>query len=218
MSDAVFTALSEEILTGRFAPGYALPGERDLAASFNVNRHAVREALKRLQQVGLVAISQGGPTKVLDWRTSAGLDALVPLAYAGRIPPAKIIDDVREMRVALGVDAARLCALRANAEQVEAVVAAAEAYPDAPSSAIELSARDLIFWTAVIDGTNNLAYRLGLNTLASTIAAVGQEHIAGLLEEYANRDRHLELAGAIARHSPHDARGVAQRLLAGGEQ
>ena len=50
VSDAVFAALTEEVLSGRLAPDEALPSERELAEAFEVNRHAVREALKRLRE------------------------------------------------------------------------------------------------------------------------------------------------------------------------
>ncbi len=213
VSQSVFTALTEDILTGRFTPGETLPSERDLATGFDVNRHAVREALKRLQQVGLVAISQGGPTKVLDWRSNAGLDALIPLAHSGRVPPVSMVNDLLETRAALGIDCARLCALRANPQQVQAVLAAAQAYPVGTWTIPELSAIDFAFWIAVVEGSNNIAYRLGLNTLASAIAAIGQQHLGDLLAEYADRDTHLELAAAIKNHDPDFAHRIAQQLL-----
>ena len=41
------------------APGDALPSERQLSDELGASRHAVREALKRLQQAGLISISPG---------------------------------------------------------------------------------------------------------------------------------------------------------------
>jgi DNA-binding transcriptional MocR family regulator len=60
LSDRVFEQLGAEILLGRYAPGHSLPSERALSELFDVNRHVVREAQKRLQQVGLLSIAQGG--------------------------------------------------------------------------------------------------------------------------------------------------------------
>ena len=40
--------LRDEILLGQYRPGERLPSERDLAARFQVNRGAVREAIKTL--------------------------------------------------------------------------------------------------------------------------------------------------------------------------
>lgn len=213
VSDAVFVGLTEEILSGRLAAGEPLPSERELAEGFAVNRHAVREALKRLQQSGLVAISQGGRTRVLDWRRNAGLDSLVALAFSGAVPPADLLEDVLVMRAAVGADAARLCAEQATDDELAAVVTAAGDYPTTPSSAEQLVTVDLVFWTAVVDGAHNLAYRLGLNTLATGIAGVGADRFAGLLEEYADRDAHLRLADLLAGRDAAGAYALARDLL-----
>ena len=62
------------VLDGRVPLGVRLPAERELAARFGVNRHAVREAVKRLEQVRLVRVAQSTDTRVADWRRHAGLD------------------------------------------------------------------------------------------------------------------------------------------------
>lgn len=213
VSDEVFAAIVQEILDGGFAPGAALPSERELAESFAVNRHAVREALKRVQQAGLVRIAQGGKTRVQDWRSHAGLDLLVSLSESGTVPTQDLIQDMAVMRAALGADAARLCAEVATDDQVAAVLAAAEAYPADPGPQSDLVAVDLAFWQAVVDGSHNVAYRLGLNTLASSIEQIGYEEFEGLLEEYADREAHLALAHAIADRDASGAHDLAERLL-----
>ena len=50
LPDEVFGQLLGEIVSGRYAPGETLPGERGLSDVFGVNRHVVREALKRLRE------------------------------------------------------------------------------------------------------------------------------------------------------------------------
>ncbi|MGY1526023.1 GntR family transcriptional regulator [Streptomyces sp. MN3] len=60
VSDQLYALLRDRILSGALAAGTALTAERELAAEFEVNRHAVREAVKRLQQARLVEVSHGG--------------------------------------------------------------------------------------------------------------------------------------------------------------
>lgn len=215
VSDAVFGQLVTEILAGRLAPGAALPGERELAERFGVNRHAVREALKGVRQAGLVRIAQGGKTRVLDWRAHAGLDALSTLAETGALPPVRMLRDIAEMRRSVAADAARLCAERATAEQRAAVSAAAERYPAATDRPADAAEADLAFWTAVIDGSGNVAYRLGLNTLVAGFGAIGWPVIAdlGLFMEYVDRESHVELARLIAAADADGARTLATELL-----
>src|SRR3954451_11768659 len=79
VSDAVFEQLQAQILGGHLAAGEALPSERALTELMGVNRQAVREALKRLDQAGLVEINHGGVTRARNYRESAGLDLLSTL-------------------------------------------------------------------------------------------------------------------------------------------
>ena len=102
--------------TARYPVGTNLPAERQLAEDFGVNRHVIREATKRAEQVGLVKATQGGGTDVLDFEKTAGLDALALLAeYAAEdLIGARLWRAGFEMRAAIGTDLARLCALRAD--------------------------------------------------------------------------------------------------------
>lgn len=213
ISDTVFVRLVEEILTGRLAAGEPIPSERELSLALHVNRHAVREALKRLQQAGLVRISHGGKTRVLDWRTSAGLDALTGLAGAGVIPAGQIVGDVAVMRRSIGADAARLCALHASEDQRAAISAAAAAYP--ASGAVEVIGDvDLTFWRAVVDGSGNIAYRLALNTLVAAFDDIGYDTIHALgAAEFTDRAAHVGLAAAIAARDADAAHRLAEELL-----
>ncbi|MUL65378.1 GntR family transcriptional regulator [Mycobacterium sp. CBMA 234] len=213
VSDAVFAHLVDEILAGRVAVDEALPSERELALAFAVNRHAVREALKRLQQARLVRISHGGKTRVQDWRQTAGLDVLSTLAATGAVPALQIARDIMVMRRSVAADAARLCARHASDDQLVAIGAAAAAYP--PERTDESISADLAFWTLVIDGSGNLAYRLALNTLVAAFADIGFGVIAelGTSAELADRDAHLVLAQRLAERDGDGAHRLADELL-----
>src|SRR3954471_15543951 len=114
-SAQIHADLRAAILDGTYAAGAPLPSERQLSDELGASRHAVREALKRLQQAGLVSISQGGATRVRDWRRHGGLDLLLALGAEGQAPPELgLVRAALEMRASVGADAARLCALRAD--------------------------------------------------------------------------------------------------------
>lgn len=213
VSDGVFVHIVDEILSGRLAVDEALPSERELALAFAVNRHAVREALKRLQQARLVRISHGGKTRVLDWRQTAGLDVLSTLAATGAVPAQQVAHDIMVMRRSVAADAARLCARTASDDQLAAISVAASAYPEPPASASYTV--DLEFWTAVIDGSGNLAYRLALNTLVSSFADIGWETIAdlGIGVELADRAAHIALAERLSARDGDGAHRLADELL-----
>jgi GntR family transcriptional repressor for pyruvate dehydrogenase complex len=160
-SARIYEDLRARILAGDVSE---LPSERRLADDLGASRHAVREALKRLQQAGLIRISQGGATRVRDWRRHGGLELLLEL---DELPAGLEIERaILEMRASVGADAARRCAARANA----VVRAELEARAEMLAAEVELDARNAIyeaFWDLIIDGADNLAYRLALNTLVS---------------------------------------------------
>lgn len=215
VSDAVFGQVVNEILSGRLVPGDALPAERELAERFGVNRHAIREALKQVRQAGLVHIAHGGKTRVLDWRTNAGLSLLSALAATGAVPPPRILRDITEMRRCVAADAARLCALRADADQLAAITEAATRYPEDVTELADADEADLDFWTAIIEGSGNVAYQLALNTLVADFAAIvlptGAE--SGFLAETSDRAAHLELASRIAARDAEGAGRLTEELL-----
>lgn len=61
----VARALKEEILSGIFPVGSALPTEHALRQRFSVSRFTIREALRQLRKDGLIASRQGAGTVVV---------------------------------------------------------------------------------------------------------------------------------------------------------
>lgn len=200
-SDAVHTSLRGEILDGTLVPGDAVPSERVLAERFGVNRHAIREALKRLQQAGLIRISQGGATRVLDWRGSGGLEVLLDLMDSGAEPPEEIVRSVVEMRASIGIDAARLCSERASAHVRERIGELADETATALDEEDE-AAMDLFvaLWSSIVDGSANLAYRLAINSLNRAL------------------DLYPDLAAALFPNDPEGLRALAAGFRGGDSQ
>src|SRR3954452_23410904 len=120
VSSQIHARLRADILGGRFAPGDALPSKRTLSEELETSRHAIREALKRLQQAGLVSISQGGATRVRDWRHHGALGWLVEGAVPEGLQARRA---ARDMRGSIGADAARRAAQRGDASLKAHVVA-----------------------------------------------------------------------------------------------
>ena len=81
-SERVFADLLEAVVAGRYAPGEKLPRQRELAADLGVTLQPLREALKRLEQVGVVEARHGDATRVRDWRAHGTLDVLAHLGPA----------------------------------------------------------------------------------------------------------------------------------------
>jgi GntR family transcriptional regulator, transcriptional repressor for pyruvate dehydrogenase complex len=212
----VFEQLSAQILDGRLAAGEALPAERTLTESFGVNRQAIREALQRLHQLGLVQIRHGDTTRVSDFRHQAGLDLLPRLLLKadGQLD-VEVIRSVMEMRAAIGPDAAAWCAVRAEPATAQRLAALAAAMAG-PTDLAVLTALDLEFWDLVVDGSENIAYRLALNSLRQSYHPAQAAVSAILADELLDAGGHRAIAAAIERGAPDEARAAATRLLGRG--
>ena len=212
VSDTVHERLRRDIVEGRLAPGDPLPSERALSEQLGVHRHGVREALKRLQQAGLVRISQGGATRVLDWRDSGGLEVLLDLTGdASEPPPHTLMRDVLEMRASIGVDAARRCAARASVDERATVERLADETANAiGSDPLRLDDLYAALWRAIVVGSGNVAYRLALNSLMTALDAY--EAVAAALRPRDGGDVRA-LGAAIAARDEPGADAAARRLL-----
>ncbi len=212
VSRRVHDALRQRILDGELSPGDKIPSERILAEEFGVNRHAVREALKRLQQASLIRITHGGATRVLDWRDTGGLEVLLDLGRDPVDPPGELVRSVLEMRASIGVDAARLCASRADQDARAEIGRLGER----ASSLVDAGEPELLdqafaeFWLAIVAGSGNIAYRLALNSLLLALAGFGD-----VADEVRPEDGGLigRLGRAIAAGDPQTAAEVANRML-----
>jgi GntR family transcriptional regulator, transcriptional repressor for pyruvate dehydrogenase complex len=102
------------IAEGRLKSGDRLPPERDLAEKFLVSRASVREALRALESLGLVAIRPGEGTFVRE----ISVDTLVePLALV-MLSQRQALGELFEARRLLEPALARLAATRATPEDI----------------------------------------------------------------------------------------------------
>jgi len=70
---AIADLLARALYRGDYARGEKLPTERELATKYGTNRNVVREALKRLEALGLVTIRQGSGIYVEDVQFGSGV-------------------------------------------------------------------------------------------------------------------------------------------------
>src|SRR5213078_2447976 len=84
------------------------------AADLGVTMGSLREALKRLEQMGLIDVRHGDAMRVRDWREHGGLDVIAHLLFASGGLDAGVLADVLEAR---GLMLRELAALRADDAQ-----------------------------------------------------------------------------------------------------
>lgn len=172
VAEEIVQQLRALILRGQFATGDKLPPERKLAEDLGVNRASLREAIKALEQMGLVKTRQGDGTRVLDFMQTAGVE-LVSHLVAGAASGAsgiEVLEDVLEFRRIAARSIAQMAAEKATPEdltRLEEVVKKAEG----ELSADELFKVDFEFYVELTRTAKNRVFQLLINTLRSAVQA-----------------------------------------------
>jgi DNA-binding FadR family transcriptional regulator len=115
-AEEIIAVLRSEILRGQYRPGERLPSERDLAARFESNRGAIREAIKKLEQLGIVAVAPGG-VRVLPVE-EATLEVLGYLLELGEIQKPELISQVLDVLAVMTSLSARSAVVEATDENI----------------------------------------------------------------------------------------------------
>lgn len=199
-------SLMEELGSGRFPVGARLPAERELAATYNVSRPTVREAMIALEVQGLVEV-----------RVGSG-------AYVRRLPGKEDIPgfnitafELTEARLIFEGEAAALAASQITDEDVAEIAALVEdiAAENLQPDGAERADRD--FHLAIAKATRNTAI---LNAIEHLWELRSTSPEAALLHEKARTanikpvvDEHTAVLTALRDRDPSAARAAMRAHL-----
>jgi GntR family transcriptional repressor for pyruvate dehydrogenase complex len=203
LGDQVYGRLLEEIVSGRYAVGDRLPGENDLAETFEVSRPVVREALNRLQADGLVTSRQGAGTFV----------ARVPPRQIVKLAPGASIAGILrafEVRIALEGQAARLAAERRSNSELAAIHDALDTMTGALEAGKPAKDADFAFHRCVAVASGNMTLVEILDGLSETVGN-GMTVALSITRQGTQQrtarviDEHVRIYEAIAASEPDSA-------------
>jgi GntR family transcriptional regulator, negative regulator for fad regulon and positive regulator of fabA len=200
--------LLSALLSGRLAPGEALPSERDLAAQLGVTRPTLREALKKLDRDGFVTVRHGVPTRVNDLWTEGGLNVLAGLAEHGEIPKG-FVKQLLEVREVLAPAYAREAVRHAPA-RVAAFLAGAEALGE---DAGEWAAFDWGLHHLLAVSSGNPVYTLILNGFRGLYARMAALYFERPAARESSRAFYEALHAAAEARSPSRAGRVTSEVM-----
>ncbi|MEK7948623.1 FCD domain-containing protein [Pigmentiphaga sp. YJ18] len=204
--------IKEAVLDGKLQPGDFLGSENDLAEQFQVSRLPIREAMGRLQALGVVDVrtGAGGGTRIAN-----GNDAPVVEALAIQL---KLIgvgsDEVFDAQLIIEASAAEIAAKLANADDIakmEACLARVEELVSSPEDFTpeKLTTASLAFHQSIVDASHNqflssimkaISYVLYRSVNPYTTPAVGKRLV----------QRHRKMLAAIVARDGE----LARQLLA----
>jgi GntR family transcriptional repressor for pyruvate dehydrogenase complex len=199
LRDRIVQDILQKIENGILKPGDRLPPERDLATAFGVSRTTVRDALRTLAGLGVIAIQHGRGIFV---QGGAGI-ALGTALWAPLMVKPETVAALFEVRKTLETAAAGWAAERAGPaerSQLVAIVEQAKQAAGGPAVADPAAAAraDQAFHTALVAASQNpVAARLMLNLL-DLLAEVRQESLAIPGRAWQSILDHEAIAQAIA--------------------
>ncbi|MEV4116903.1 FCD domain-containing protein [Nonomuraea sp. NPDC049695] len=206
LAGAVTAELVERIVRGVHPPGTPLPPEPALCEAFSVSRTVVREAVKLLQEKGLVRVRQGSGTMVTPPAMWDMLDELVLGATIAEDESLAILDDLVVTRRVLESDMANVAARLAGPdtlEQLRALVDRMDELVDDPATYAE---SDRAFHDTIMRVSGNRIARGVVRALESQV--VNTARYLGRTERalcVASNLGHRRIYERIAAHDPDGA-------------
>ncbi len=214
LRDGVLEQLLEAIERGAYRPGAEFPSERELMAQMGVGRPAVREAMIKLEQRGLIAIAHGRRARMLDFESSGASvpDERIALAMARIVDRAAAsADELKEARMLFESGMVRLAAERATPAGIARLKRALADNRRAIPSGEAFVATDMaLHRTIAALAGNTLCAEVG-NVLFGWLARyrVRMVHVEG-----ANLLSHDEHARIVERIAARDPAGAASAVAA----
>ena len=141
--EAIVNLLIDRINQGLYPPGEKLPSERLLQDELGVGRLALREALSRLNAMGIIETSQGKGTWVLDDVKSETFRGVLVPYFA--LKNAKRLEDLMVARGMLESEIAGLAAQQRSETDLASLYQVVEHAFPATVSLEEVARQDLLF-------------------------------------------------------------------------
>jgi DNA-binding FadR family transcriptional regulator len=171
----------------------------------------VREAIKRLQQAGLVAVRHGGNHVVKDYLSEGGLELLPSLLVnpKGNLN-GPVVRSIMAMRSSLAPDIAAAAARKPNPALADALDAIVGQMRGQRADLKALQNQALEFWRRLTEHGGNVAFRLAFNSMARTYTQVWGVLTGVLAAEFRDLDNLAGIAGAVRSGNAEAARNAGR--------
>jgi GntR family transcriptional repressor for pyruvate dehydrogenase complex len=215
VSESVANQIREAIFSGKLEPGHKLPPEREMAEQFETSRVALREALRSLEQEGMIEIKRGsgGGAFVADFDNAlrALIDSLNTVVKLGQAKSGHLT----EVRSMLEPVMARTAAARATDSDLQALQAIVEAQEQELRSGALSRKYDMEFHRLVANACHNPVLSIVVTAINDAIRdAIYRSKLTRGMREQVVR-YHRELFSAIsARDSELAGRIMEEHVVA----
>lgn len=172
ISDDILVQLTNLILDDVYKSGDKLLPERELAGQLGVNRASLREALRRMEVMGLVHIRQGGGIYVQNPSTHAGIEFVSFLLQTGIHLDKKLILDMAEMRILFVKEMLVLACSRIDEQLLASMENIVEEISSADLKDRQTGQLDFDFYYSLAKASGNRFFVFILNTVHQVMKSV----------------------------------------------
>jgi GntR family transcriptional regulator, transcriptional repressor for pyruvate dehydrogenase complex len=214
LSEEVVSHFTELIMQQQLRPGDRLPPERQLAEELGVSRTSLREAVKRLQEKGLLDARQGSGTFVRSLSADALSESLSLFVqsdinrYLG----------LMELRSILDVEIAGRLAVSATEDDIAHLMQHIELMSHLLDSPDKFADEDVAFHLAFYESMNNSLLMSIVQPIMTLLNEAMQVTFVAPGAAASSLRRHIALIECIRAHDAEGARGVMRAIIARGEE
>lgn len=213
ISDQVVVQLTNLILEGAFKPGEKLPPERELAAQLYINRTSLREALRRMETMGLIQVKPGYGVFVKNPDTSSGLDFVKFLIENGIGLDKNMIRSLAEIRRIFAKEIIHLAAERIDKQGLERLQEIVDNYPDQATAERLSGEHDFAFFHEIARATGNKVFVFMLNTIREVIERMSAVYLQVEGEPRIAADLYAKIVEAFRAKDPERAVALFQQQV-----
>jgi GntR family transcriptional repressor for pyruvate dehydrogenase complex len=207
--EEVVGQLRQLIDEGKLKAGDRLPSERELAETFRVSRSSVREAIKTLENEGMVITRPGSGTFI----TAVNVEAIIP-SLASLLSRGKdALIDLFEMRCLVEPSIAALAAERATPADIlrlKEICSEQAQQINRNSSAVD---SDAAFHLTIGRATHNSALQRLVASIVEILKPIREKSLQTPGRAHKSLASHREILVAIERHDPELARQAMQQHI-----
>ena len=169
LSESLADHIRQAIFSGQLLPGHKLPPEREMAEQFQTSRVALREALRALEQEGMITIKRGfgGGAFVADFDQAlrALKDSLNTVVKLGQAQSSHLT----EVRTILEPEMVRLATRRADGEDLRAIELVVLAQEEELGAGLLSRKYDMEFHRVVAGASHNPIMIIVVNAINDSI-------------------------------------------------
>nr|WP_197276309.1 FadR/GntR family transcriptional regulator [Corynebacterium deserti] len=215
--ESVLDELGQDIVSGRVAVGETFK-LMDIGERFGISRTVAREAMRALEQLGLVASSRRIGITVLPQEQWAAFDRAIirwRLNDAGQREGQ--LQSLTELRIAIEPIAARSVALHASTAELEKIRALATEMRELGESGQGASQRfldaDITFHELILRFCHNEMFAALIPSISAVLVGRTEHGLQPDLPEREALDNHDKLADALLARDPDAAETASRNIL-----